>query len=118
LILSGAFLPNILYPSYLLVRRRTWPSFGQGNWPKELALGVTMAFLWLGAIVSYGIGATLVGKYGTSVGFMLYIAASILTSSAIGVVTGEWKGSSDRTWKLLAAGVAMILASVAILNLN
>jgi L-rhamnose-H+ transport protein len=118
LVLSGGFLPNILYPFCLLWRRRTWRFFGQGNWPRELALGVTMAFLWLGAIVSYGIGATFVGKYGTSVGFALYIAASILTSNAIGLVTGEWKGSSSRTWKLLAAGIAMILASVVILNLG
>ena len=118
LVLSGGFLPNILYPACLLWRRRTWPFFRQGNWPRELALGLTMAFLWLGAIVSYGIGATFVGKYGTSVGFMLYIAASILSSNAIGVMTGEWKGSSSRTRKLLAAGIAMILASVAILNLG
>jgi len=77
-----------------------------------------MAFLWLGAIVSYGIGATVVGRYGTSVGFMLYIAASILTSSAIGVLTGEGRDHLPGTWKLLAAGVAMVLASVAILNLG
>jgi L-rhamnose-H+ transport protein len=77
-----------------------------------------MAFLWLGAILSYGIGATFVGKYGTSVGFTLYIATSILASNAIGALTGEWKGSSARTRKLLAAGIFMILASVAILNLG
>ena len=118
LVLSGGFLPNILYPAGLLWRRRTWPCFGKRGWPRELALGLAMAFLWLGAIVSYGIGATFVGKYGTSVGFTLYIAASILSSNAIGLVTGEWKGSSSNTRKLLAAGISMILASVAILNLG
>ncbi len=118
LVLSGGFLPNILYPAGLLWRRRTWPFFGKRGWPRELALGLAMAFLWLGAIVSYGIGATFVGKYGTSVGFTLYIAASILSSNAIGLVTGEWKGSSSNTRKLLAAGISMILASVAILNLG
>jgi L-rhamnose-H+ transport protein len=118
LVLSGGFLPNILYPAGLLWRRRTWPLFGKAHWPRELALGLMMAFLWLGAILSYGIGATFVGKYGTSVGFTLYIATSILASNAIGALTGEWKGSSSRTRKLLAAGISMILASVAILNLG
>jgi hypothetical protein len=33
-------------------------------------------------------------------------------------LTGEWKGSSSKTRKLLAAGISMILASVAILNLG
>jgi L-rhamnose-H+ transport protein len=118
LVLSGGFLPNILYPAGLLWHRRTWPLFGKRHWPRELMLGLTMAFLWLGAILSYGIGATFVGKYGTSVGFTLYIATSILASNAIGALTGEWKGSSSRTRKLLAAGISLILVSVAILNLG
>jgi L-rhamnose-H+ transport protein len=118
LILSGGFLPNIFYPVYQLSRRRTWPAFRKGNWRREFALGVAMALLWLGAIFSYGIGATLVGKYGTSVGFTLYIAATVLTSNVIGVAMGEWKGSSSGTFKLLAVGFAMIVASVVILNLG
>ena len=77
-----------------------------------------MAILWLEAIVSYGIGATLVGKYGTSAGFTLYIAAFTLSSNAIGVVTEEWKGSSSTACKLLAAGIAIVLASVVLLNLG
>jgi len=118
LILSGGLLPNILYPAFLLSRRHTWPSFTKGNWIRELGLGLLMAVVWLGAILSYGVGATLVGKYGTSVGFTVYIAASVLASNAIGVATGEWKGSSSRTWKLLAAGLALILLSVMVINLG
>lgn len=117
-VLSGAFLPNLLYPVYLLSRRRTWRSFGQGNWLKELGLGVAMALLWLSAIVSYGIGATYVGRYGTSIGFTLYIAATILASSGLGIAPHEWKGTSTGTRKLLAAGVTAIVASVLILNLG
>ena len=117
-VLTGGFLPNLLYPMYLQSRRGTWRSFGQGNWPKELGLGVAMALLWLAAIVTYGIGATYVGKYGTSIGFTLYIAATILASSGLGIATKEWKGTSSRTRKLLAAGLAAILVSVLILNLG
>ncbi len=118
LVLSGGFLPNFLYPAYLLSRRRMWPSFGQGNWPMELGLGVAMALLWLSAIVSYGIGATYVGKYGTSVGFTLYIAGTILASNTLGIITGEWNGTSSGTQKLMATAVVAILVSVAILNLG
>ena len=76
-----------------------------------------MALLWLSAIVAYGIGATLVGRYGTSVGFTLYVAATILASNALGIITGEWKGTSSRTRTLLTVGVAAIVVSVVILNL-
>jgi L-rhamnose-H+ transport protein len=117
-VLSGSFLPNFLYPVCLLARRRTWVAFGQGNWAKELGLGVAMAILWLSAIVAYGIGATFVGRYGTSVGFTLYIASTILASSTFGIITGEWEGTSSRTRMLLGAGVAVVLISVVILNLG
>ncbi len=118
IILSGGLLPNLLYPVYLMCRRGTWRSFRQGNWLKELGLGVAMAVVWLSAILTYGVGTTYVGKFGTSLGFTLYIAATILASSSWGAATGEWKGTSARTRRLLVAGLATVLASVLILNLG
>jgi L-rhamnose-H+ transport protein len=77
-----------------------------------------MGILWLTAIVSYGIGATAVGKYGTSLGFALYVAATVLASSGLGIAMQEWKGTSSRTRRLLGAGIALILVSVLILPLG
>jgi L-rhamnose-H+ transport protein len=118
LVLSAGFVPNFLYCVFLLFRRRTWRLFSQENWPREMGLAVAMALLWVTAIVSYGIGATFVGKYGTSVGFTLYIAATILASNVLGFLTGEWKATSPGTKRLLAAGVAITLLSVVVLNLG
>ena len=117
-ILSGGFLPNLLYPAFLLWRRRTWRSFRQGIWLRELGLGAGMAVLWLTAIVTYGVGATHLGKYGTSIGFALYVAATILASSGLGIATREWQGTSAGTRRFLAAGLGAILVSVLILNLG
>lgn len=118
LVLLGGLLPNLSYSAYLVWKRRTWRTFAQEKWQRESALGLAMAFLWFSAIVSYGIGATLIGKYGTSVGFTLYIAATILASSVLGIATGEWKGISSQARRLLAMGVAAIFVSVLILNLG
>jgi len=74
--------------------------------------------LWLGGMVGYGIGATLVGKYGTSLGFALLVASIILASNIVGILTGEWKATSPKTKKLLVAGIALIVGSVIILNLG
>ena len=84
----------------------------------ETLLGVAMALLWLGGMVGYGIGATLAGKYGTSVGFVLLAASIILASNLLGILTGEWKATSPKTKKLLIAGLALIVGSVIILNLG
>ena len=118
LVLSAGFIPNLLYCLYLLVRNRTWPLFTNPRGGKETLLGIAMGLLWLSGVVGYGIGATLVGKYGTSLGYALFVASMILSSNLLGLLTGEWKGTTLETKRLLAAGVAVILISVVVLNLG
>jgi len=81
LVLSVGFIPNFVYCSYLLLRKQTWTRFWHRGSGREATLGIAMALLWLAGIVCYGIGATLVGKYGTSLGFALFMAVSILAST-------------------------------------
>jgi len=118
LVLGAGFIPNLLYCSYLLIRDRTWSLFHQSGWAFETLLGIAMGLLWLAGIIGYGIGATYVGKYGTSVGYALFIAAMILSSNVLGLLTGEWKGAGRGTLRLLGVGILLILVSVAVLNLG
>jgi L-rhamnose-H+ transport protein len=118
LVLGAGFIPNLLYCCRLLFRHGTWSSFTRAGWVREIGLAIAMALLWLSGIVGYGIGATLVGRYGTSLGYALFIAAMILSSNLLGIATGEWKATSARTRKVLAVGVAVILISVVVLNLG
>jgi L-rhamnose-H+ transport protein len=118
LVLGAGFFPNILFCAYLLFRNRTFSTFFQRDWLRETLLSVVMALLWLPGLFLYGWGATLVGVYGTSVGFALFMAMSVLAATVLGIVTGEWASTSYRSRCLLAAGVAVILASVVVLNLG
>jgi len=118
LILCAGFIPNLLYCVYLLVRQRTWRLFITQGCARETALGVSMGLLWLAGIVLYGWGATLVGRYGTSVGFAAFVSAQILASNALGILAGEWKATSPHTRRLLTAGVAVIVVSVIVLSLG
>jgi L-rhamnose-H+ transport protein len=117
-VLGTGFFPNLFYCVYLLFRNHTFTSFLQKDWLRETLLAVSMAVVWLSGLLLYGAGATLAGKYGTSVGFTLFIAMSVLSSTVLGILTGEWKSTSPRTRKLLAIGVAAILISVVVLNLG
>jgi L-rhamnose-H+ transport protein len=117
IILSAGFVPNLLYCLYLLSRNGTWALFAR-RWPREALLGVAMGLLWLSGILGYGIGSVLVGKYGTSVGYAFFTASIILAANVLGILTGEWKGASSHTRKVLAAGVAVLLISVVVLNLG
>jgi L-rhamnose-H+ transport protein len=118
LVLGAGFIPNLLYCFLLLFRNRTWSLFLKPGWARETALAIAMSLLWLSGLVGYGIGATLVGKYGTSLGFALFTAAQILSSNFLGILTGEWKATSPGTRRMLTAAVVVILISVLVLNLG
>jgi hypothetical protein len=77
-----------------------------------------MAVLWASAIFSYGISATIAGKYGTAVCYTLLVAMTIVASTGVGLLTGEWRGTSPQTRKTLVWAMAIVLASVIILNLG
>ncbi len=118
LVLGAGFIPNLLYCLYLLFRNRTWPQFVAAGSAREVLFSLAMGVLWLSGVLVYGMGATLVGRYGTSVGYTLFVAASILAANLMGMVTGEWRGTYHPTRKLLAIGLAVILVSVVVLNLG
>lgn len=118
LVLGAGFIPNLLYCVLLLFRNGTWPLFLKAGWARETSLAIAMGLLWLSGMVGYGIGATLVGKYGTSLGYALFTAALILCSSFLGILTGEWEATSPGTRRVLTAAVVVILISVLLLNLG
>ena len=117
LVMGAGFVPNLLYCFRLLSRNGTWSLFGRGGM-RESGLAIAMAFLWLSGWVGYGIGTTLVGTYGTSVGFAVFAAAMVLSSNVLGILAGEWRTTSPGTRKVLAAGMAVILISVVLLSLG
>ena len=114
---AGA-VPNILYCCYLLFRNRSWSTFAGPRRGQETLLALAMAGLWAIAIFSYGVGATMVGKYGTSVGYALLVAMTILSSTTVGVLTKEWKGTLPQTRRLLATAMSVVLLSVIVLNIG
>ncbi len=55
-----------------------------------------MGLLWMGSMAVYGVSAANLGALGTSVGWALFQIFMIMTASASGIVTGEWKAASKR----------------------
>jgi L-rhamnose-H+ transport protein len=116
LLLGMGAIPNLLYCGYLLTRNKGWSVFAGQGWAREVLLGAAMGVLWLSGIVTYGYGTSLVGKYGTSVGFALFVTAVILASNTLGIVAGEWKGTAPLTRRFLYAAVAVIVLSILVLS--
>jgi L-rhamnose-H+ transport protein len=118
LLFGASFIANLVYCSHLLFRNHAWSLFLGEGWTKEVAFVIGMALLSFGAFIGYGVGAMVMGKYGTSVGWALFVAATIIASSLAGMVMGEWKNTSQRTHRLLLAAVTVMLASVVTLVLS
>jgi L-rhamnose-H+ transport protein len=118
LVLGAGFIPNLLYCVYLLIRNGTGKLYAGSGTAREAGLAVAMAVSWITAVLGYGIGATLVGRDGTSTGYMLFVSAAILFANAFGLMAGEWKGTTPRTRKFLFAALAFVLAAVVVLNLG
>jgi L-rhamnose-H+ transport protein len=118
LVLCAGFLPSAVYCPYLLSRNHGWGLFTQTGAAREALLAISMALLWVIAIFSYGVGATSAGKYGIAICYTLLVAMTIVASTGVGLLTGEWKGTSGGTRKTLFWAMAVVLASVIILNLG
>ena len=118
LVFGAGSIPNLCYCLYRLFRNRTFAAFRQKGWPKETLLGVMMAVIWLSGLLLYGAGVTLVGRFGSSAGFTLFLTVSVLSSTVLGVFAGEWKSTSQRTRGWLALGVSAMVLAVVVLNLG
>jgi L-rhamnose-H+ transport protein len=118
LVLTAGFIPNLLYCSYLLFRNRTWKRYGATGWPKDATMGFTMAILWLGGVLGYGMGTTFFSGAGTSFGFAFLIASTVLVSNLLGLFTGEWDGTTPRTKRLLMNAVVSVVISMVVLGVG
>lgn len=112
LVYWGGFTATFLWFGGQQLRKGTWRcNFGEGSL-HDFRLAVLMGVLWFLAMIPYGIGAYYLGRLGTSAGWGISIAASLIVANVLGFFTGEWKAApaAARTW--LVAGLAVLIASM------
>ncbi len=114
-VLAGGSIPNLAYSIYLLAKNGTFSCFG-ADAGRESMLAVAMSVLWLAGTLGYGVGATLMGAYGTSIGYAIYVTILIIGSTIMGVMTGEWKSGKPATYNRMKMALVVILAAVLILS--
>lgn len=116
-VLAAGYLPSLIYTSYLVRERRSFPVFRQST-EREALLASSAAVLWLSGMLGYGIGATTMGAYGTSIGFAVCQTVLLLWSSMLGVLTGEWRAATRATRRRMGASVMLLIASMLVLGLG
>ena len=114
--LAGGFLPNVAYSLYLLRKRPNWKLFQEPS--PDIFWSVLMGGLWMGAFALYGMSATYLGLFGTSIGWGLFQIFMIMTATLSGVLTGEWTRAPRRATLLLILGLGALTGATALLAMG
>ena len=119
LALSAGFLPNGGYCGYLLRKHRSWLQFSASNVGAGYWLGgILMGLVWFSGIAVYGMGAAKLGTLGGILGWPLFMAMIIIAGNFWGFATGEWKGTSRRSFGYSWAGISLLLLAIYVISLG
>lgn len=116
-VLAAGYLPNLAYTVYLLRRNRSAGLF-RARCLSESILALSAAVLWLFGMLGYGIGASVMGNYGNSIGFAVCMTVLLLWSSGLGISMGEWRAAASSVKARMRFGVAFITASMLTLGIG
>lgn len=109
----GGALINILYPAYLMFRKKTWHLlFARKD---EILYGSIAGVQLILSIVFMGRGMVLLGILGASIGFGIQQSMQLVGNQLLGFLYGEWKGITGKPRKIMYAAIAIILVAVVIL---
>lgn len=117
IILLGGALPNCGYCVYLLTKNSSYSAYRQHLQWRNYLLVLSMSILYSASVALWGISisAPLLGKFGPSVGWALFVGMIVLSSTAAGVLAGEWKLAQRSSFRKLGASVATLVCSMVLI---
>lgn len=111
--LFGGALANVLYPAFLLTKKRSWQILAEN--PREVALATALGGAFIAGFLLMGNGMLLLGVLGASVGFGVQQAVQMLGNQAVGFASGEWR-NAPRMY--IYCAIAMLLLAICILSVG
>jgi len=116
LVFLGGMVSSVGFSAILLTKNKTWKGFAAVGTGRNLLFAFLMALGHFCCIFFYGIGGWVLGALGTSVGFSIFQSGSLLLGNGLGILTGEWKGSSGRSRAWLLAGLSVLILGIVIVS--
>jgi L-rhamnose-H+ transport protein len=105
---------NLAYCGYLFMKNKSFAAYQRPQFLRNLLLLVFMSLMWIGSFILYGLGAAMMGDWGTVIGWSVFIALSITIANIWGFAQGEWKNTSKATRKLMVAGLSILVLVILI----
>ena len=116
LAMLGGFVPNALYCCHLLTHNGTWGRFRQRDAGYCWLVGIAMGAVFAAGITLYGIGAAQLGKLGTTVAWLMYVATGILVANVWGTCLGEWRDAPRPAIERMTFGSGVLVLSIALVS--
>lgn len=108
----GATGPLLLWFGSLQMKRGTWRKNFGPHAAHDWLMGVLMGAIWFVATIPYGMGAYYLGRLGTSVGWAVYMAFTLLVANIFGFMTREWTGAPPQALRTLYSGLSVLIAAI------
>jgi L-rhamnose-H+ transport protein len=111
-VLAGGFLINFLWCLFLNAKNKTFPNYVRSAAPllSNLVFAGLAGAIWCSQFICVKTGEPAMGER-AYIGWAVLMASMIFFSTLLGILFGEWKGTSGRTRKLLALGLFLLLGS-------
>lgn len=114
--LSAAALPQIAICFYRIARAGEMSLYLSSSAAHNTSWILVMSFVWTASIFVYGASAASLGRFGTSIGWPVFIAMIIVTSNAWGLALGEWEGRGWRQLLMMLSGSAVLIAATFLIS--
>lgn len=114
--LFGGFIGNAGYCAVLLAQKHSFGKFVVGGALSHWALAGSMGVLWTLGLFCYGWGANLLGDMKAIVGWPVFQAITIITSTFIGVASGEWKDAPSWFVRRSCLGVTLLIVAIVLIS--
>lgn len=117
-IMGGCFISNATLCIFMNFRNK---SSGDYTNSRNAPIGINYLFSALAGIIAfmeylfYGMGITKMGE-NDFVSFSIHLAFIVVFSTMWGLITHEWKGSSNRTLKLILIGILLLILSSVVMG--
>jgi L-rhamnose-H+ transport protein len=114
-VLFGGFLVNAGYCVILNFKNKTGGDYVKRGAPilPNLLFAAVAGTIWCCQFICLKTGEPEMGKT-AYIGWAVLMASAIFFSQIVGVITGEWKGTSKKTIGLLVVGLVLLMASAAV----
>ncbi|HOW17694.1 MAG TPA: L-rhamnose/proton symporter RhaT [Phycisphaerae bacterium] len=111
-VLAGGFVINFLYCFYLNIRNKTLGDYARKDAPLagNTFFAALAGAIWCCQFICFKTGEPAMGQR-AYIGWAVLMASAILFSTLLGILLGEWKGTSSRTRTRLAAGLVLLILS-------